>query len=162
MNSVLERSKLERTNSVVDEIYELPKESSSSIYPDFERILKINFRRAYLQSLLNSLLSFSLQSSSTTNLKTKLNALNWIIELRKIVGLRKYWWSEPFVNVSDSELVFEWWHDGKKITVYFSEEGTEFIKVWGADIDNEMEEGVAETNDQIESLWKWLASQGSC
>ncbi|NJO49921.1 MAG: hypothetical protein HC840_11305 [Leptolyngbyaceae cyanobacterium RM2_2_4] len=101
---------------------------------------------------------FSLQSNSSVNLNTILNAINWIIELRKIVNLRKYWWSEPLVNISDSELVFEWWNGGKKVTVYFSDLSSEFIKVWGADIDNEMEEGIAETNDQIEALWKWLAS----
>jgi len=158
MVGLLERNKLERTNSVIDEIYERPQESSSSIYPDFERTLKINFRHTYLQTLLKSLLPFSLQSSSTINSNTILDAVNWIIELRKIVGLRKYWWSEPLVNISGSEIVFEWWHDAKKITVYFSETNAEFIKVWGADIDNEMEEGIAETNDQIEALWKWLAS----
>lgn len=158
MVGLLEKNKLERTNSVIDEIYERPKESSSSIYPDFERTLKINFRNTYLHTLLKSLLPFSLQSSSTINLNTILNAVNWIIELRKIVGLRKYWWSEPLVNISGSEMVFEWWHGAKKVTVYFSETNAEFIKVWGADIDNEMEEGVAETNDQIEVLWKWLAS----
>lgn len=162
MVSLLEKNGLERTNSVIDEIYERTKESSSSIYPDFERTLKINFRRTYLQTLLKSLLPFSLQSSNAISLNTMLKAVNWTIELRKIVSLRKYWWSEPLVNISDSELVFEWWHDGKKITVYFSETDAEFIKVWGADIDNEMEEGIAETNDQIESLWKWLASQGFC
>jgi len=149
---------LERTNSVVNEIYERPNESSSSIYPDFERTLKINFRRSYLHKLLESLLPFSFQSSSTINLNTILNAVNWIIELRKIVGLNSYWWSEPLVNAFDSELVFEWWHGGKKITMYFSEANAEFIKVWGADIDSEMEDGTAKTNEQIESLWQWLAS----
>jgi hypothetical protein len=158
MVSLLEKNKLERTNSVIDEVYERPKESSSSIYPDFERTLKINFRRTYLQTLLKSLLPSSLQSNNSINLNTILNAVNWIIELRKIVGLRRYWWSEPLVNISNSELIFEWWHGGKKITVYFSEANAEFIKVWGANIDSEMEEGIAETNDQIEALWKWLAS----
>jgi hypothetical protein len=157
MVGLLEKNKLERTNSVIDGIYEKPKESSSSIYPDLERTLRINFRHTYLHTLLKSLLPFSLQSSGTINLNTILNAINWIIELRKIVGLRKYWWSEPLVHISGSEIVFEWWHDAKKVTVYFSETNAEFIKVWGADIDNEMEEGIAESNDQIEVLWKWLA-----
>jgi hypothetical protein len=158
MFELLEKNKLESTNSVINEIYERPKESSSSIYPDFERTLKINFRNTYLHDLSKSLLPSSLQSSIIINLNTILNAVNWIIELRKIVGSRKYWWSEPLVNIFDSEIVFEWWHDAKKVTVYFSETSAEFIKVWGANIDNEMEEGIAETNDQIEVLWKWLAS----
>jgi hypothetical protein len=149
---------LEKTNSVMDEVYERPKESASSIYPDLERTLRINFRHTYLYGLLKSLLSFSSQSSKPINIDTILHSVNWIIELRKIVALRKYWWDEPLVNIYDSELVFEWWHNEKKITVYFSEKKAEFIKVWGADIDGEMEEGIVETSDQIESLWKWLAS----
>lgn len=149
---------LKQTNSVFDEVYEHPKESSSSIYPDFARTLKTNFRLTHLQSLLKSLLPLSSQSINITNPNTMLNAINWIIELRKISRARKYWWGEPLVNIYDSEFVFEWWRDGKKVTVYLSETKTEFIKVWGADIDSEMEEGIAETSEQIEYLWQWLAS----
>jgi hypothetical protein len=158
MVRLLENNKLDKTNSVSDEIYERSNESSSYIYPDFEKNLKISFRRIYLLTLLKTLLSLSLQSSSSANLDTISNAVDWIIKLRRIVNLKKYWWSEPLVNISDSEFIFEWWHDKKKITVYFSEVNAEFIKVWGADIDREMEEGVAETNEQIEALWKWLTS----
>jgi hypothetical protein len=150
--------KLEKTNSIIDEIHERSQRTSSSIYPDLEKNFKISFRHIYLHSLLKSLVAFSEKSNNTVQLKTISTAINWIIELRKIVSLRQYWWSEPLVNIAESEIIFEWWHNTKKVTIYFSETNAEFIKVWGSDIDNEMEEGIAESSKQIEFLWQWLAS----
>jgi hypothetical protein len=98
------------------------------------------------------------QHSDVVSSKVLLNSVNWIIQLRKISKSRQLWWSKPLVNILDSEIVFEWWHNEKKITVYISSDTAEFIKVWGADIDTEMEEGVAETDSEIEVLWRWIAS----
>jgi hypothetical protein len=106
-----------------------------------------------LQSLFNPLIYTSLP----INLDRALNAVNWVIQLKRIAISQGSWWTEPLVNFADSEIVFEWWHIEKKITIYFTEMAIEFIKVWGADMDNEMEEGVAETLEQTEALWKWLA-----
>jgi hypothetical protein len=85
-------------------------------------------------------------------------AVNWMTALGKIIEVGGYWWHNPLINIIDSEIIFEWWHDAKKMTIYSSDTSIEYIKVWGADMDHEMEEGMAETTDQIESLWQWLAS----
>jgi hypothetical protein len=99
-------------------------------------------------------------SSNTMGTATK-----WMETLGNIVDTGKYWWHNPLINVIDSEIILEWWHDAKnsdgknkKLTVYCFESSIDYIKVCGADIDNEMEEGMAETAAQIEALWRWLAS----
>ena len=92
--------------------------------------------------------------SSTTLSK----ACSWILESKKVADSGKSWWDFPLVNICEDEVVFEWWYNSKKITVYISPSGADFIKVWGSNIHNEMEDGEAVTSDQINSLWKWLVS----
>jgi hypothetical protein len=83
----------------------------------------------------------------------------WLKRLRKIVVANQMWWSEPLVNLSiDSEIVFEWWHGTKKSTVYILGNTAEYIKVWGTDIDNEMEDGTSSSPAELTELWKWLVS----
>lgn len=83
----------------------------------------------------------------------------WLKQLRKIVVANQMWWGEPLVNLSiDSEIVFEWWHGTKKLTVYILGNTAEYIKVWGTDIDNEMEDGTSSSPAELTALWKWLVS----
>lgn len=85
--------------------------------------------------------------------------LEWLEKLRTIAIAKKMWWCEPLVNLSiDSEIVFEWWYESKKLTVYILGNTAEYIKVWGADIDNEMEDGLVTSSAEITNLWKWLVS----
>jgi hypothetical protein len=80
-------------------------------------------------------------------------------QLRKLVAADQMWWGEPLVNLSfDSEIVFEWWHGTKKLTVYILGNTAEYIKVWGTDIDNEMEDGTCSSPAELTDLWKWLVS----
>lgn len=159
MLSSLERndSVLEKSNSIIVGIYDLPSKTSSSIYLN-EEDLRINYRKDSLYTLAKDLLPIQYQRNKVVNPRALLNAVNWIIELRKISSSKQLWWSRPLANIVESEIIFEWWRNEKKITVYISSDTVEFIKVWGADIDSEMEEGVAETNIQIEALWRWIAS----
>ncbi|PMB39130.1 hypothetical protein CEN47_05455 [Fischerella thermalis CCMEE 5319] len=85
--------------------------------------------------------------------------LKWLDRLRKIVTSNQMWWCEPLVNLGvDSEIVFEWWYENKKLTVYILGNTAEYIKVWGIDIDNEMEDGTCTSATEIQYLWKWLVS----
>jgi hypothetical protein len=85
--------------------------------------------------------------------------LEWLDILRKIVTFNQMWWCEPLVNLGvDSEIVFEWWHENKKLTVYILGNTAEYIKVWGTDIDNEMADGSVTSATELNDLWKWLVS----
>jgi hypothetical protein len=69
-------------------------------------------------------------------------------------------WSKPHITLSENnEIVFEWWHSNKKITLYFGDGGDpEFIKVWGTDIDTDMDSGTLTDDWTLTSLWLWLYS----
>lgn len=66
-------------------------------------------------------------------------------------------WIEPFLSSSeDGTVTMEWWSPTRKLTIYASAEDPFFIKVWGADIENEMEDGLVSEHDLF-SLWGWLS-----
>lgn len=70
----------------------------------------------------------------------------------------KWWWYDPLVNISgNNEIVLEWWNQSKKITIYVSNDLIDYIKVWGPDMDNEMEDGSISTDNNLTSLWQWIA-----
>ena len=68
-------------------------------------------------------------------------------------------WTSPHITRSEvGEVVCEWWHAEKKLTVYFGETGIEYIKVWGTDIVAEMESGQLDTELELPALRSWLYS----
>jgi hypothetical protein len=69
-------------------------------------------------------------------------------------------WAPPHITCSDlGEIVCEWWKGEHKLTIYFGDNGPEFIKVWGTDIETEMEDGQLTEGWGLTSLWLWLHSK---
>ncbi|WP_394782176.1 hypothetical protein [Undibacterium sp.] len=67
-------------------------------------------------------------------------------------------WFSPHISASgEGEIVFEWWKDEFKLTIYVGSTGSEYIKVWGSDIFTQMEDGVL-AGSQFQGLWLWLNS----
>lgn len=64
-------------------------------------------------------------------------------------------WVEPHSTIShQGEKVYEWWSHKKKLVLYLSDDGSkQYVKVWGPDMDLEMEEGDFES---FYGLWDWL------
>jgi hypothetical protein len=54
------------------------------------------------------------------------------------------------------EVVFEWWSGKRKLSVYIGEKAIRYIKVWGIDINQEMEDGELSTGSKFSDLWAWL------
>jgi hypothetical protein len=68
-------------------------------------------------------------------------------------------WRTPHITSSEQgEIVCEWWRQSKKLTVYFGDDGVEFIKVWGTDIEKDMESGDLTSDWDIVAVWRWLQS----
>jgi len=83
-----------------------------------------------------------------------------LAKLFDIAQKNNLWWSLPLINIGfDSEVIFEWWHDDRKLDFDISNSSINYMKVWGADIDNDMEDGSTTINESyLTSLWKWIAS----
>lgn len=111
-----------------------------------------------LKSMLGNLKEEELQS---LDYKVLYKAKDLIKKLHSISKANRLWWYQPLLNISiDDEIVFEWWHKEKKLTIYVCPNTIDFIKVWGADMDDEMEDGsiYLSKNYAILSLWQWIAS----
>lgn len=64
--------------------------------------------------------------------------------------------NSPHITASsDGEVMLEWWHNGRKLTIYIGE-NVEYIKVWGIDIDSEMEHERLTDPANFAELWTWL------
>lgn len=87
------------------------------------------------------------------------HAQRWLLKLFRTVKELDLIWLKPNVTASqDGEVVFEWWYGTKKLTVYIGEQSAEYVQVWGADINSEMSDGDAGSDDICQSLWLWLIS----
>jgi hypothetical protein len=72
-----------------------------------------------------------------------------------------YGWSNPHVSANESGgIVLEWWTDARKLTVYVAWTDISYIRVWGDDVETEMDEGTltADLRQEFESVWSWLNS----
>lgn len=58
----------------------------------------------------------------------------------------------------EGEIVLEWFFGGKKLTVYFSADRDHFIKVWGPNIQTDMEDGEARDHLAVLAAWRWLTT----
>lgn len=68
-------------------------------------------------------------------------------------------WIDPLVCADgNGNVTFEWWHDRRKITLYLTPNSAEYVRVWGSDVNLEMDEGDANTPESRRFLWSWLAS----
>ena len=66
-------------------------------------------------------------------------------------------WREPHISASeDGEITFEWWSDDRKVTMYFGADRLEIIRVWGSNIDSEMDLQPVPTLDGFPAVWAWL------
>jgi hypothetical protein len=88
------------------------------------------------------------------------SADHWVELLYQEVMESALDWIEPNVTASaEGEVVFEWRHDEKRLTVYIGTQGVEYVKDWGPDINTEMADGYAASPNIRKSLWKWLMGQ---
>lgn len=73
------------------------------------------------------------------------------------VAMRTGRWNPPHIGVSESgEVTFEWWRANRKLTIYFGDESMEVLRVWGADMDDEMVHETVSHPAAIAQAWAWL------
>lgn len=67
-------------------------------------------------------------------------------------------WDSPNVTASSlGEVVLEWWNHEKKLTLYVNEEQAQYVKVWGENIDTEMDDGLL-VETAIAPTLEWLGA----
>lgn len=65
-------------------------------------------------------------------------------------------WKTPFVSSDeDGHITIQWNSGDHELHLEIRKEGTEYIKVWGANIENDMHLGILKPEDFFK-LWDWL------
>lgn len=65
-------------------------------------------------------------------------------------------WKTPFVSSDeDGHVTIQWNSGNHELHLEIREEGTEYIKVWGANVENDMHLGILKPEDFFK-LWDWL------
>ncbi len=54
------------------------------------------------------------------------------------------------------EISFEWWSGSRKVTMYFADHTAEIMRVWGINMDTEMDLQLMPTLDSFPAVWSWL------
>ena len=121
--------------------------------PELEKV------EAIIRKLLNWEANWNGYSALAPDIQVVDQAVGWINALYTDTSDLGLPWLEPNVTASgDGEAVFEWWHGGKKLTVYIGDGSAEYVQVSGVDVDQDMAEGNADGNDARRRLWHWLVS----
>ncbi|MAK47791.1 hypothetical protein [Marinobacter sp.] len=85
-------------------------------------------------------------------------ALSALEEFHAVIRNTNQSWAAPHISATeDGEVTMEWWSDSRKLSIYIDEANVDFIKVWGSNINNEMEDGEVRCGTFYE-LWTWLTA----
>jgi hypothetical protein len=64
-------------------------------------------------------------------------------------------------TTANEEVMLEWWRAERKLTFYVTGAAVEYVRVWGADILNEMDDGVLDVPPtNFVHVWRWLLDGG--
>ena len=85
------------------------------------------------------------------------HAIEWLAGLYESLARKGGAWLAPLISDSaDGGVMFEWWANKRKITVYIWDRHAEYIQVWGPNIRDQMHEGPAEPIENFMPVWSWL------
>ena len=66
--------------------------------------------------------------------------------------------TDCLITEDENDLIFEWWNDPKKLTIYLNKKffKVDYIQVWGSDMQNEMQEGSIKSISTLYAVFAWL------
>ena len=84
-------------------------------------------------------------------------ALSWVqFAYASVLESGSVWLSPHITADEEGDVVFEWWNGPKKLIIYVSPTDISFVRVWGANITDEMAEGMIQTKDEFLQIWIWV------
>lgn len=88
-----------------------------------------------------------------------IHAERWIVNLFQTVEELNLLWIKPSITASpEGDVVFEWRHDKKKLTIYVGPRNVDYVQVWGTDIHAKITDGDIESLEDAQLCWMWLVS----
>lgn len=86
------------------------------------------------------------------------DATKWIQQMYEDVMRSELAWRKPHVAADENgDVTFEWWNGDKGLTIYVSADGSvSYLKDWGPDMIDDMEDGPLSTLEERRELWAWF------
>jgi hypothetical protein len=83
-----------------------------------------------------------------------------VLEMYQLAALSGSGWTNPNVTADETgAVVLEWWRGPRKLTIYVTATEASYVRVWGNNIDTEMEDGPIDSIQyDFTPLWGWLNS----
>lgn len=119
----------------------------------------------WYEQFLNQVRDVKSKMSGITLYVALFIAAKLVCKLRTTATENNLWWKAPLVNISnlgegefEEQVVLEWWNKKRKYTIYIDyEKNINYLAVWGADMDNEMEEGDINIENDLTEFWEWIS-----
>ncbi len=86
------------------------------------------------------------------------DATDWIGQMYEDVMRAGLAWRKPHVAADEhGDVTFEWWNGDKGLTIYVSADGgVSYLRDWGLDVVEDMEDGPVSTSEERRELWAWF------
>ena len=79
-----------------------------------------------------------------------------VVDLLDIIISAGYSWITPFISSDeDGYITVEWYEEERELHLLIGENETEYLRVWGTNIDTDMDEGFLNRDNYL-TLWEWL------
>jgi hypothetical protein len=132
-----------------------PEADVQSIYNNFRIPLEGIVRK--LRSMASWPENWNGYGAAKPRISSVIGALRWISRMRADAARTGKRWTDPHVVPDENgDIAFEWWNGDRNLVVYVSSRAVEYLKVWGPDVDSQMEDGEARSSEENQALWLWL------
>lgn len=86
------------------------------------------------------------------------DATEWIGLIYENILRSGFTWHKPHVAADENgDVTFEWWNGDKGLTIYVSADGSvSYLKDWGLDMVDDMEDGPVSNPEEFRDIWAWL------
>ena len=89
-------------------------------------------------------------------------AAEWIERFHEDIVRNRFTWRKPHVAADENgEVTFEWSRGEAGLTFYIpaGDDEVGYLKDWGPDVVDDMEDGVTSTSEERLELWAWFEQQ---
>jgi hypothetical protein len=84
-------------------------------------------------------------------------ARRWLAGLSQTVSRVRLPWLDPHIGATpDGDVLFEWWNEERKLSIYVTGDTAEYIMTWKEAGTISQDDGDAQEADTQARLWSWL------
>lgn len=140
---------------------EAPNRDNSSVvlnarpesFPDALTLLECQLRELPERVRRSEVFDCDIAPRSLRHAHTFLRRLFLLLHLKG-----KPWYEPHLGSEGHGDVEFSWSYGGKSLSFSITDSAVYYLKVWGPQIDTEMEDGVVSDDSDLIALWHWMTN----